>query len=155
MKLIELHTGHIKPLIALLLRMHAESAFSKYPPALDRGEYILRSLLENPDVLTIGVVDDRSALVGALIVEVTDHPFIHYRMAKDVFFYTLRRGVSSGKAASMLLNALDVWLSDKPDVQFQMIEVSAGINNEAAAKFIRRMGYSDLGPVLVKETEAC
>jgi len=134
----------------LLLAMHEESQVSHYPPAIERGLYILAKLIVDPEVLTYGAFNSEDKLVGAFIAEVTTHPFIEYNVAKDLFFY-VDKSARGSRAALILLNAWDNWFKEI-SADMSMIEISAGVNNDVVDRMLSKRGYERAGTLMFKES---
>lgn len=134
--------------IDLLEVMHEESWLSKYPLNKGRTTYIITALADDPAAFTMGYVEgDR--IVGILVGEVIQHPFLDLYTAEDHFLYIHPRW-RGGTAAVRLINQFQIYAAAQ-GAHKVAIQVTAGINNERTGALLAKLGYSDVGQYMAKE----
>ena len=136
-QLIEL--GHI---------MSAETGFAGFRMHEPRARFILSEILSAEAVFAKGVFQG-TKLVSVFIGEAADHPFMDVRFASDLFIYSHpdhRGGISMVRLSKLFSS----WAKNQ-GADYCKLEISARIDNNRAAKFFQRFGYTDVGSLLMKE----
>ena len=148
------HLTHddIGQLMVLAREMHSNGVYAAYPLNEERTSHVLRSLIDNENVLTVGYeIDDK--LVGALSAEISCDPWVDVTIASDIFFFVTAeyRGTLAG---ARLLMHYEHW-ANSHGVDVLRPVVYAGVDNDAASSVLTRMGYAMSGYVHIKEARSC
>lgn len=140
----------IDKLVELARAMYAESPIFSQTPFEDtvaRGWFF--RALETPDLVFCRLIEKDGALIGAMLAFCGAMIFSSVMMASDLglYVYPEHRGT---KAAYLLMKEFESWAKAQ-NCRYAVLGVTAGINNDAALGFYKKMGYSDLGKTVRKE----
>lgn len=90
------------------------------------------------------VVEDAGKIVGILLGQVQDYPYLKASFATDVAFLSMRFG-----AGRLLLQRFRHWAFEERKVAQIVMGVSFGGKSAQSAAFYKRMGYRRTGGIFV------
>src|SRR5258708_39684629 len=129
--------------LVLAKRMHAESVYRHLP---FNGQK-LASFIGNP-IIYAALAKRAGAYVGVMMGIVAPDVFSDVPIATEFGLYE-PRDVQGGMAALSLVRDFEAWAKEKGAKELRPA-VSAGIDDEMAFKFYRKLGYEPLGRTLRK-----
>lgn len=136
-------------MIALGARMHAESIFASEPYIPAKLAAYCRFWLLQPHAGVAILAEDNSEVVGMMAGWCVESFFNHERTARDMILY-IRPDKRGGMTALRLVRAFEDWAKEV-GARHINIGISAGIDNQRAAKFYQSLGYAQRGVTLSKE----
>jgi GNAT superfamily N-acetyltransferase len=136
-------------MIALGAQMHAESVFASEPYLSDKLMAYCRFWLTDPTSGMAFLAEDNEEVVGMMAGWCLEAFFNHERTARDMILY-VRPDKRGGMTAIRLVKAFEDWAKEAGAHHIN-IGVSAGIDNQRAAKFYQSLGYAPRGVTLSKE----
>lgn len=122
--------------------MHEESCYSKYALDIERTVYIVLTMSEDESAYTRGLFR-AGKLVGAMIGEITVHPWVDMRLAVEHAFYIAPKYRGS-KGAVLMINNFIGWARRKAADRVQ-ITAAAKEHNEIVSEFLEKMGLRKYG----------
>lgn len=138
----------VERVVAMGVRMHPRSRFSRWPLDTNRAFYILNQIKDADTVFAHYMEHDRR-IVAILVGEVaTDHS-VDVRIASTLMLYAEETGLGALNLCR-LIRVFEAWAAGRADLV--SIDVSGGVQDERLAGLLeRRMGYGDGGRRVVKE----
>jgi GNAT superfamily N-acetyltransferase len=135
---------HVKQVIALARRMHAEGAYAFLP--FDPAK-VLAGILACATLVDhfAAVALRHDAIVGFLGGALTTYPFCNERLAHDLGFYVAPEARAS-TAAVRLVRAFRAWAVEQGARELSL-GVSSGVNVERIEALYGRMGFTKMGGV--------
>ncbi len=141
----------VEKLVELGKIMHKESVYSKYPFDQEHIKRYGDYMIENPDEFGVFFSEDSkgnvNAMVGGHITKMWFNPAV--KIAFDLMIYS-RPEKRGSIAVVRVVKAFEQWAKGVGASSVTM-GVTAGINNDMAAKFLSAIGYDLKGSLLNKE----
>lgn len=144
-----LHRVNIGAFAELMSLMHVESGFSRYALDIERAVYVILTLAETEQDAYVRELWRGDQLVGGLVGEIQQHPFVDMRQAVDHAFY-VRPEHRVGTGAARLVRDFEKWARGRGADRLQL-SAAAGIDNVGASRFLAAVGVPSYGAVHVKE----
>jgi GNAT superfamily N-acetyltransferase len=138
-------TQDIPALLVLGAAMHAASRYSVLPWDNDKVAGLIDYLIHDENGLALVAFDGNDAIVGGFLGSVSAHYFSQGLVAEDYAMF-VAPGSRGGLIGSMLLDAYVKWAQGKGAGLIQ-VGVTAGVNNDAAARVFNAVGFREIGQV--------
>ncbi len=138
----DLTDGDMYDFAELAEGMHAESCYSKYTLDIERTIYIILAMADEDTAYVRGLYR-RGKLVGALIGEVTQHPWVDMRLAVEHAFY-ISPECRGSKGAGILIDDFIAWARRKAADRVQ-VTAAAKEDNANVSRFLEGMGLRQYG----------
>lgn len=150
MELCQITEADVEELMQLCAALYEESPNykeCKYEPAIART-WFFRAINEPDSYFCRKVVKD-GKIIATMVGFIVTMTFSLTKSGGDVGVFVLPeyRGC---KAALMLVIAYEKWLKAH-ECKRSILSITAGINDDKAESFYKKLGYRDFGKVLIKE----
>lgn len=140
----------IDKMIELGEQMHAESRFASMPYDKTKLRSYGYLALDKPDEWGVFIAEDDRGEVHAMIaVYVSPFYFTDERTHTNDFFLYVSKGRRGGLAAARCVKAVEAWAAEVgvDEIQFG---ITAGIDDNAAERLYRGLGYNTTGRIMTK-----
>lgn len=147
----------IPEMMAMGRALHAESP--RYS-VLSYSDYKVEQMLQRCIVGTLVtepaggafVAVKHGRLVGGIVGFITELFFSYEKIASDHTFYIVPEERGKGRAAVLLVQALEEWAAAQGAVDI-VVGTSTRIEPEATASFYEKLGYQRYGYVMMKKVK--
>jgi GNAT superfamily N-acetyltransferase len=142
---IRLATADDTPaVLALGVRMHAESRFRGHPMNADKTRAAVHALIANAAAGCVLLAEHaRHGVVGMLAGYVTDYFFSDVRVAQDKWFYVLPQHRGSSAALKLMI-AFRRWAENRQAREL-CINMSVDIDQPRFDRFMRHLDFRSCG----------
>lgn len=150
MELCKITDADIDELMQLCGIMYEESPnykSCKYEPSVARNWF--NNAIEYPEAYYCRKVVRNGKIVATMVGFIVTMTFSFTRTGGDVGVFVLPEARGS-KAAFLLVYDYEKWLQAH-DCKRSILGVTAGINDDKAASFYKKMGYRHFGEMFIKE----
>jgi GNAT superfamily N-acetyltransferase len=140
----------IDKMIELGAQMHADSRFASMPYDKVKLRSYGHLALGKPDDWGVFIAEDKTGEVQAMIaVYVSPFYFTDERKHTNDFFLYVAKGKRGGIAAARCVKAVEAWAAEVGvnEIQFG---ITAGIDDDAAERLYRALGYNMTGRIMTK-----
>lgn len=149
MQVRSLTPDDVEGLITIGHDLHQEGLFKTIRYSEDKLRSLASAVFENPETYRVLIAERDNQAVGFMVGYVSEYWFSDETFAADLILYVTpqHRG---GSAALRMLLAFEKWATAQGVSEIRL-GISTGIDPTKTESFYRKLGYSTVGPILVKE----